>query len=443
MRTARGPDARNPDVVSVNLVRAIRLSTLASTRMAHRRGPRTRYSPRSAKRAPITMSASASWATSTGTSRGSCWPSASTWTTASKSLARAKRKPARIAPPTPMLNGRSSTCAPCARATALVASAEPSLTTTTATSGSREWISFSTAGSEAASFQAGSTTSTRRSGAEGMPASVSKHVVASAEAGPTGRRLARRAGSPVRTSGETDTHAHPFAAGRPCRQAWRVASGRRLRRRGRGVNQGPGSAPGHTIDILMATYDGVRRHGQPAPRRPGSGAVRRHRHARLVAGGDRLRVRGDRLHRHSDGALPPARRQRGGREALERSLLQAEQAAGPGGHHRRVHGVVRAGGCLPRALRGSPLRRAGGHAAGLHQRPEARQGRAPPGAPPLRVLEEHSRPAAGPDPVRLKRVEQHPGVFDTLQVPSCPIPVDLRSRPPTRRATSRTPPALR
>src|SRR5665648_485462 len=36
----RGPDARNPDVVSVSLVRAIRLSTPASTRMAHRRGPR-------------------------------------------------------------------------------------------------------------------------------------------------------------------------------------------------------------------------------------------------------------------------------------------------------------------------------------------------------------------------------------------------------------------
>lgn len=59
----------------------MRLMTRESTTIAQRRGPRAAYSPLPANRAPIAMSLWSSAAISSGTSAGSCWPSASSCTT--------------------------------------------------------------------------------------------------------------------------------------------------------------------------------------------------------------------------------------------------------------------------------------------------------------------------------------------------------------------------
>src|SRR5262245_15257854 len=66
-----------------------------------------------------------------------------------------------MAPPTPRLYGRVATIAPAERALSVVASAEPSSTTSTSTPGSSPRTSRTTSAMEADSFQAGMTMRTR------------------------------------------------------------------------------------------------------------------------------------------------------------------------------------------------------------------------------------------------------------------------------------------
>ncbi|CPU62335.1 Uncharacterised protein [Mycobacteroides abscessus] len=113
---------------------------------------------------------------SAATSRGSCWPSASSWTATSYPRRRANLYPARIAPPTPRFAGRSRTSTPQRAATRAVWSEEPSFTTTTSASGSTSRTSRSTPGSASCSFHAGMISSRPRGEGEGMRGSLSTSV---------------------------------------------------------------------------------------------------------------------------------------------------------------------------------------------------------------------------------------------------------------------------